>query len=339
VTEDSELSPEAREYLDTLNKAVEATHKFAATPKAAQDYLETIASANEAAKRQFDAPREAAREYLQAMAPNPNPSPWINTPTDQPIRISEGSTGWDYPREVDGTVSFPLSLLFDTVRAASASPPREAAQPPGRYITKYDFVVDLGEDAGSEFLLTVHLGFREEDKEVVCVGIDLRSFAVFPEPTGPVGLPLQHLTAARLRSLRLGDYAEQAINSCRMLLRAIADNPESPIEDTDRPEIEQLIGSRVKPRGRPPALTDAQLHEFVVEAYLSGGRQKAELVRQSLQASGLLPPLTKGGEVEIQQARKQIDRARKRGLLPKRSRQTMNDQSGRDDEATAATER
>lgn len=283
-----------------------------------------MASAREAVQKLSDGPREQVRQYLQATAPNPNPSPWINTPTDQPIRISEGSTEWEYPLQEDGTVSFPLSLLFDTVRAASAQPPREAAQPPGRYITKYDFVVDLGEDAGSsEFLLTVHLGFREEDKEVVCVGIDLRSFAVFPDPTGPVGLPLQHLTAARLRSLRLGDYAEQAINSCRMSLRAIADDPESPIDDAGRSEVAGLAGSG-RQRGRPPALTDGELVEFVVKPYRGGGRQKTEQVRQALQASGLLAPLSRGGQVEIQQARKQIDRARSRGLLPRRGRKEQS---------------
>jgi hypothetical protein len=321
VTEDHELRREVQEYLETANEAADAAKKFAATPEGVQDYLETVASATEAAQRFVDAPRDAAREYLQATAPNPNPSPWITTPADQPIRIWDGAAEYDYPVE-DGAVSYPLSVLFEPVRAASARPPRKATQPPGQYLRTYDFPVDLGgeEAPGCNFLLTVHLGFREEDREVICIGIDLRSFTVFPEPTGPVGLPIQHLTAARLRNLRLGEYVERAINSCRMRLREVRDDPESPIDDAHRPEIEQLIGSRGKRRGRPPALTDAELVEFVVKPYRRGGRHKTEQVRQSLHASGLLAPLSRGGQVEIQQARKQIDRARAKGLLPRRSR-------------------
>jgi hypothetical protein len=314
VSEDPELSPEAQEYLETI-----------ATPAAVQEYLETLASATEAAKRFVNEPREAAREYLQATAPNPNPSPWITTPADQPLRMSDGAAEYEYPVE-DGAVSYPLSVLFDTVRAASARPPRKASQPSGQYLRTYDFPVDLGgeEAPGCKFILTVHLGVREEDREVICVGVDLRSFTVFQEPTGPVGLPLQHLTAARLRSLRLGEYVERAINACRALLREIADDPALQIDAADRPEMEQLIASSGKRRGRPPALTDAELVEFVVKPYLGGGRHKAERVRQSLHASGILAPLAKGGEVEIQQARKQIDRARAKGLLPRRGRKEQS---------------
>jgi hypothetical protein len=305
-----ELSPEVQEYLETMAAATEAARKFASTPEGVQRFV--------------DAPREAAREYLQATAPNPNPSPWITTPADQPIRIWDGATEYEYPVE-DGAVSYPLSVRFDTVRAASARPPHKASQPPGRYITKYDFPVDLGgeEAPGCNFVLTVHLGVREEDREVICVGLDLRSFTVFQEPTGPVGLPLQHLTAARLRSLRLGEYVERAINSCGALFQGIADDPESPIDDDARSEVAGLAGSGRR-RGRPPALTDAQLVEFVVKPYLGGGRHKAERVRQALQASGLLAPLAKGWEVDIQQARKQIDRARGRGLLPRRGRKEQS---------------
>jgi hypothetical protein len=251
---------------------------------------------------------------------------WIGIPRDGPVEVDLGSPRWaenldlpsatvEYPVEPDGTVSVPMSFVFETVRAAAFKDHSQVD--PGRYITDVDFLVELPDEGAvgaPNFILKIHLGFLESQRKVICVGMDLRSFTDVDDR--PVGLPLEHLTAAKLRALKLGSYVEAAIDRCKLWLSEIAE--EQAFVGEDKAEIEALLENRAKPRGRKPALSDSQLIELVVQPYMVGGRQKTERVRQALQKSGVLPPLQRGGEVDIQQARKQIDRARARGLLPRR---------------------
>jgi len=163
------------------------------------------------------------------------------------------------------------------------------------------------ESHGKTFYVTVHWGTVEG--QVVCVGLDLRSFrsknseACDLFDAKPITGGWTEITSPVVRGFRTAEIIEFARVATRDLAAWAA---------PDRPEIARSYAAEARNRRGPtPQLDDDAIERIVAPAYRGGGRKPVQAVRQALEASGLLR-----SPVTIDQARKAVMRARKQGALP-----------------------
>jgi hypothetical protein len=129
------------------------------------------------------------------------------------------------------------------------------------------------------------------------------------------------LTARRLRELRVEEVVEEAREALQALIDEAMAYPGAKLDQRTKDDMNatwRALEEGVRPRrpGRPAALTDQDLVDVVVRAYLShrraGGRSPVVAVREALERSGVFPDST----VTIGQARAAVRRARSKDLLP-----------------------
>jgi hypothetical protein len=174
---------------------------------------------------------------------------------------------------------------------------------------------------GAPYRVQVHFGLVRG--RLACVGLDIRSFT--SDDTTRNIKPLEgwdELNSPRLRALPIATFVEETRKLYLDMSQAIQDRPDLwGLEDKSSQTAFRRASKALKagppPRsGRPPILTDEQLREVVAPAYLFGGRKPVQAVQEALERHGM-PGAGPRGEVTIDQARKNVQRARQIGLIAK----------------------
>jgi hypothetical protein len=178
---------------------------------------------------------------------------------------------------------------------------------------------------GAPFRATVYFG-RVRGR-MVCVGLDLRGFTSTDKQTNVKPLDgWDELNSPRLRSLPIATVVEEARRSqiAVDLLPLVSYPLGSPPPTADEIAADQAILQRTYEaavaatptgrRGRRPVLSDDDLRDVVALAYNGGGRKPVQAVQGALQAYGM-PGAGEHNEVTIDQARKNVKRARELGFI------------------------
>jgi hypothetical protein len=174
---------------------------------------------------------------------------------------------------------------------------------------------------GAPYRVQVHFG--KVRGRLACVGLDIRGFT--SDDTTRNIRPLDgwdELNSPRLRALAIATFVEET----RMLFldqsQAIQDQPDlwglkdKSSQAAFKRASKALKASAPVRSGRPPMLTNEELRDLVAPAYLEGGRKPVQAVREALEHHGM-PGAGHQGEVTIDQARKNVQRARQLGFIPK----------------------
>lgn len=169
----------------------------------------------------------------------------------------------------------------------------------------------------------VRVYFGNVGGRMACVGLDLRGFTS-DETTRNIQ-PLEgwaEINSPRLRALAIATLVEDMRKLYLDMSQAIQDRPDlwGLKDDSDLAAIKRsskaLKAAPTVHSGRPPMLTEDDLRAVVAPAYLSGGRTPVQAVREALERHGV-PGNGPKGQVTIDQARKNVQRARERGFIPK----------------------
>jgi len=199
-------------------------------------------------------------------------------------------------------------------------PDADRVDPSTQYLMAVPTKVSIG---GHDFAVEVHFAFVR--RRFACVGLDLRSFFIAKGSEQPQRKPQMRLTnedwveitSPVVRGLQTSAVIQKALrkweNEANLKLET-AEGPMPPLEwvkytvigsgALDRPEKPQR-------RGPHPQLDDDVLASVVAPAYGIGGHAPTQAVREALQTSGVLKP-----PVTIDQARKAVAAARKKGFIP-----------------------
>jgi len=199
----------------------------------------------------------------------------------------------------------------------SPMPSSANTDPPAQYWFPVPLQVSIG---GRDFAADVHLALLQG--RLACVGIDLRSFLEVTDANGQVDRILMNddwveITSPVVRGLKTSAVVDQALRRLKdtaNVLKAIAGDSLSPLEQLKYTVVGS--GALVRPdtprrRGPRPQLDDDVLASVVVPAYRVGGHAPTRAVREALESSGVLK-----APVTIDQARKAVAAARKKGLIP-----------------------
>jgi hypothetical protein len=202
----------------------------------------------------------------------------------------------------------------------SPMPDTDRVDPSTQYLMAVPTQVSIG---GHDFAVEVHIAFVRG--RFACVGIDLRSFSI-EEGSEEAQKKSQillvnedwvEITSPVIRGLQTSAVIQKA-------LREWQDTANLKLETAGRsmPPLEwvkyTVIGSGAlnrpenpQRRGPHPQLDDDVLASVVAPAYGVGGHAPTQAVREALQTSGVLKP-----PVTIDQARKAVAAARKKGFIP-----------------------
>jgi hypothetical protein len=173
---------------------------------------------------------------------------------------------------------------------------------------------------GAPFKVRVHFG--NVGGRMACVGLDLRGFTS-DETTRNIK-PLEgwaEINSPRLRALAIATLVENMRKLYLDMSQAIQDRPDlwGLKDESSRAAFKRaskaLKAAPTVHSGRPPMLTEDELRDVVAPAYLSGGRTPVQAVQKALQRHGM-PGNGPKGEVTIDQARKNVQRARQLKLIP-----------------------
>jgi hypothetical protein len=169
----------------------------------------------------------------------------------------------------------------------------------------------------------VRVYFGNVGGRMACVGLDIRGFAG-DETTQDIK-PLEgwaELNSPRLRALAIATLVETMRKLYLDASQAVEDRPDlwGLKDESSRAAFKRaskaLEAVPTVHSGRPPMLTDEELRDIVAPAYLSGGRTPVQAVQKALERHGM-PGAGPKGEVTIDQARKNVQRARQMKLIPK----------------------
>jgi len=174
---------------------------------------------------------------------------------------------------------------------------------------------------GAPYKVWVHFG--KVRGRTVCVGLDIRGFTSDDTMRNIKPLPgWDELNSPRLRALAIATLVEDMRKLFLDMSQAAQDRPdlwglkdESSQTAFKRASKALRVASAVR-SGRPPMLTDDELRNVVAPAYLAGGRKPVQAVREALERHQM-PGAGHQGEVTIDQARKNVQRARQLGFIPK----------------------
>jgi hypothetical protein len=219
----------------------------------------------------------------------------------------------------------------DSSMPGSAAPDDD---PSAQYWFPVPTQVSIG---GHDFAVNVHLALVRG--RLACVGIDLRSF--LEDADASEGQAQQarlilmnedwvEITSPVVRGLKTSAVVEKALRQLQdtaNVQKAIAGASMSPLEQLKYAVIGS--GALVRPdaprrRGPRPQLDDEVLARVVVPAYRLGGHAPTRAAREALEASGVLKP-----PVTIDQARKAVAAARKKGLIPPYGQRVKRDGADR----------
>jgi len=199
-------------------------------------------------------------------------------------------------------------------------PDADRVDPSAQYLMAVPTQVSIG---GHDFAVEVHFAFVRG--RLACVGIDLRSFFIEEGSEEAQRKPQMllmnedwvEITSPVVRGLQTSAVIQKALREWEdeaNLKLETAEGPMPPLEwvkytvigsgALDRPENPQR-------RGPHPQLDDKVLASVVAPAYGIGGHAPTQAVRKALQTSGVLKP-----PVTIDQARKAVAAARKKGFIP-----------------------
>lgn len=174
---------------------------------------------------------------------------------------------------------------------------------------------------GVPYRVQVHFG--KVRGRVVCVGLDIRGFT--SDDTSRNIQPLDgwdELNSPRLRALPLATFVEETRKLFLDQNKAIQAQPDLwGLKDRGSQAAFRRAAKALKApppvrSGRPAVLTDEELWDIVRPAYLSGGRAPVQAVQEALERHHM-PGAGPNGEVTIDQARKNVQRARQLGFIPK----------------------
>ncbi len=157
----------------------------------------------------------------------------------------------------------------------------------------------------------------------MCVGLDIRGFTSDDTMRKIKPLPgWDELNSPRLRALAIATLVEDMRKLFLDMSQAAQDRPdlwglkdESSRSAFKRASKALKAGSPVR-SGRPPMLSDDELRDVVAPAYREGGRKPVQAVREALERHQM-PGAGRQGEVTIDQASKNVQRARQLGFIPK----------------------
>jgi hypothetical protein len=185
-------------------------------------------------------------------------------------------------------------------------------------IASIDTEVEL---LGAPFKVRVHFG--NVGGRMACVGLDLRGFTS-DEATRNIK-PLEgwaELNSPRLRALAIATLVDDMRKSFLDMSQAAQDRPDLwGLQDESSQAAFRRASKAVKAAppvrsGRPPMLSEDELRDVVAPAYLAGGRKPVQAVRDALERHQM-PGAGRQGEVTIDQASKNVQRARQLGFIPK----------------------
>jgi len=173
---------------------------------------------------------------------------------------------------------------------------------------------------GERFYVGVHLA--QVNDRLTCVGLDIRSLNLgdsmltipfdLGNPTWEeVGTPI-------LRGLPLRDVLDDALEQYRELVEGANSRARELIGEQHGSPPASAESRR---RGRRPQLSDEVLERVVAGAYRLGGHRPVQAVQEALESAGGLP-----SPVTIDQARKAVFRARRRGFIPPAKPSPSNDE-------------
>jgi hypothetical protein len=174
---------------------------------------------------------------------------------------------------------------------------------------------------GAPYRVQVHFG--KIRGRTVCVGLDIRGFTSDDTMRNVTPLPgWDELNSPRLRALAVATFVEETRKLLLDQSQAIQDRPDLwDLKDDSDLAAFKRASKAIKEAppvrsGRPPMLTEDELRNIVAPAYLNGGRTPVQEVQRALQRHGM-PGADKHGKVTIDQARKNVQRARDLGFIPK----------------------
>lgn len=183
--------------------------------------------------------------------------------------------------------------------------------------------VEIGDDT---FSVRVH--WARVGGQLQVVGLDLRSFFSEQEQRATLEAlaegvhgtqePMPRITTAALRGLRFAEVVQESLATAeaQTALPYVPEEDAKAVRKAARPDPDRPR------RGPAPGMTTEYLRTVVAPAYMDGGAQPVEQVREAMERQPPPPPSPMKSPFTKEQARKAVVKARALGFIPPYDRRT-----------------